>query len=288
MMDSVETWSTSNHTIWVNSVRHNPETFDLNDSIFIHNNTVVLNKPFSNGVHETSVTIDGDHTYVYNNIFTSTNGAATVSGHISIKKEEVGNSFNMTNNLFYGNVNEAFIAEDASPIKADPKFIGTGDNKSAYMLNDNSPAINKGVAIKGPIVANAGYGVFKDIAPYPTVDLYGNPVDLISGKMNIGAYNGKPTDTSALDKKDNTCDWLVYPDSSKTLINVISKGDYSGELEVELFNLKGQLITKEIKDIDPTNNQFNIALNSNISNGIYILNFKGDELSHSRRIVLYR
>ena len=31
-----ETWTTSNHTIWVNSVRHNPDVFDLDDSIFIH------------------------------------------------------------------------------------------------------------------------------------------------------------------------------------------------------------------------------------------------------------
>ena len=95
-----------------------------------------------------------------------------------------------------------------------------------------------------------------------------------------------PSDVSVVNLNQEEKDWLVYPNAEKTKLFVINKGDYSGELKFELYNLKGQLITSEQKQIDPSNNQCEMALNPNISNGIYILNLKGDKLSHSRRIVL--
>ncbi|MEM9983618.1 MAG: right-handed parallel beta-helix repeat-containing protein, partial [Bacteroidota bacterium] len=91
-------WATSNHTIWVNSVRHDPSRFDLCDSIFIHNNTVVINKPFTSTATQTSVTMDADNLYVFNNIFTSTNGGIKVAGHFVVRKEEVGNEVYISNN----------------------------------------------------------------------------------------------------------------------------------------------------------------------------------------------
>ena len=286
-----ETWTTSNHTIWVHAVRHKPEEFDLGDSIFIHNNTVVINKPFTSGVTETSVTIDGDNTYVYNNIFTSTNGGVELAGHFAVKKEEVGNYFYMSNNLFDGNINTDFIDEDINPVRGNPKFSETGSNEFAYQLSADSPAINKGIAIAGPIVKNAGYGVFKEIAAYPTIDFYGNPIDLSTGTPNIGACNAKSgevsTSTSEVELEEKGS-WLIYPNMGESKIHFVSQNTLSGKINISLVNLKGQVLLTEQKAMQVFDKAFDINLASTIPNGIYIVNIRGKDVFHSRRLVLFR
>ncbi len=58
-------------------------------------------------------------------------------------------------------------------------------------------------------------------------------------------------------------------------------------IQVSLINLKGQVIQTEHISISPTENEFDLFLNSSMKNGIYVLNIQGKGIYHSRRIVLY-
>ncbi|MEM6699793.1 MAG: right-handed parallel beta-helix repeat-containing protein, partial [Bacteroidota bacterium] len=92
-------WERSNSTIYVYSDRWADGGLDLSDGIYIYNNTVVIDKPFT-----TSVFMDARNMFVYNNVFSSTNGAGM--GAQNPKVFENGTPLFMKNNLFEGTVNE--------------------------------------------------------------------------------------------------------------------------------------------------------------------------------------
>lgn len=277
------TWTTSNHTIWVNAVRHKPETFDLSDGVYVYNNTVVINKAFTNKDF-TSITMDGANTYVYNNIFSSTGaGSPEIGGHTSIQKA-AGTSYVIRNNLFEGNVSSEFTTEDTNPRFGSPDFVGTGDQKEAFKLTEGSLAIDNGVAISGPAIPGAGTGVFADIEAYPTVDFYGNPIDLFSGTPNIGAHNAK-FDALSVDEK-NAYNFLVYPQPGKSKLHIRTNLNGVETLEVSLINIRGQEIMNQTKNMFGEQ-EIQLNLDENLPNGIYVLKINADGISHSRKIVLY-
>ncbi|WP_068473157.1 T9SS type A sorting domain-containing protein [Saccharicrinis aurantiacus] len=279
--DGVSDWKAGSSTIYIYSDRWVDDGLMLSDGVYVYNNTVVIDKPFT-----TTFNVDAKNMFIYNNIFSSTNGATM--GHLQYAVRDNDTPFTMTHNLYEGDVNEEWVNNDDNPIQGNPKFTGVGEDKMPYELKEGSPAINTGTNITGPEVNNAGYGVFKNITPFPTVDFYGNPIDLASGKVNIGAFNGKPNDVSVDDQFAANTDWLVYLNQDSTAFNITSKSDYSGDVEVSLFSLNGTLIKNDKQSIDPSNNSFIMSVDSNVSNGIYILRFTGDGISHSRRILLYR
>ena len=57
------------------------------------------------------------------------------------------------------------------------------------------------LAITGPAIPGAGKGIFVNVPAYPTVDFYGNPIDLSKGTPNIGACNAKKGEIKEIDKK---------------------------------------------------------------------------------------
>jgi hypothetical protein len=145
---------------------------------------VCVDREFSTGI-----AVNAKNTFIYNNIFYSANG-----GNIGGKQMVVRNNgtpLYMRNNLFQGNVSDMFRQMEADPKVGFPKFHGKGKAGSRYQLKAGSPAINGGVAMRGPALPGAGTGIFKNVPPYPTVDFYGNPVDLSAGTPNIGACNAK-------------------------------------------------------------------------------------------------
>jgi hypothetical protein len=177
------TWKTSNHTLWINNVGAGKK-IHLSDHSYIYNNTVCVDREFSTGI-----AVNAKNTFIYNNIFYSANG-----GNIGGKQMVVRNNgtpLYMRNNLFQGNVSDMFRQMDADPKVGNPKFHGKGKAGNRYQLKAGSPAINGGVAMRGPALPGAGTGIFKNVPPYPTVDFYGNPVDLSAGTPNIGACNAK-------------------------------------------------------------------------------------------------
>lgn len=278
------TWTSSNSTIYVYSDRWTATGLVLSDSVFINNNTVVLNKPFN-----TTFNLDAKNIFVYNNIFSSTNGAGMGNTLTIVRNNDT--PFTMTNNLFEGTINQDWVNMDANPQKANPKFIGSGEKKEAYNLQAESPAINNGIAISGPIVKNAGYGVFKNIPAYPNVDLYGNPIDLSTGKPNIGASNKKNENTSVngveMNSKSSN-NWLVNYQSTNSCFQISNNNSLSGTLEISLINIKGQVLLTEKKVLNHSLKTFDFDLNSSVSSGIYFLNFIHNGEAESHRIVLYR
>jgi hypothetical protein len=98
----------------------------------------------------------------------------------------------MKNNLFSGGIVNGFKSLDTNPVNGDPLFSNPASGKKhGYQLDDQSPAIDAGVAEPGPPVPGAGTGVFVNVPAYPDVDFFGKPVDFFNGTPNIGACNAK-------------------------------------------------------------------------------------------------
>lgn len=278
------TWANSNMTIWMASARWSNDdgNLELSDSSFVYNNTVIINQAFT-----TAISMDARNIFIYNNIFSSTNGSGMGRQQSIVRDNDT--PFFMSNNLFEGNVDNRFVAMDAKPQLGSPLFKDTGEQNNAYELQAGSPAMDQGTPLRGPVVKGAGYGVFKDVPAYPDVDFYGNPIDLSSGTPNIGAANNKELlDTTALTEfVDEERHWMIYPRLSNSKIHIISLSPFSGPVQVSLINLKGQVILSEKTNISPSDNAFDLFLNASVKNGIYVLNIQGEGLFHSRRLVLY-
>lgn len=200
-------WNNSNHTIWINN-KVPGDKVHQSDENYIYNNTVYMDSAY-----ETAIDIDGFSTHIYNNIFYAAKGNI---GGKQVKMNTNGKPLSINNNIFMGDVSSKFTEHDINKVIKNPSLIQEGvSNSAGYQLTSNSPAINTGVNKIGPTIPGAGIGVFKDIEAYPTVDFYGNSVDIISGPMNIGADNSQ-----------------VGINASEGLINV--KGVYLNKEELSL------------------------------------------------------
>ena len=187
-------WANSNHTLWISnntnpSATNNPE---FSSDSYIYNNTVVLdykNVDDPAKKETTAIEINAKSTYIFNNIFYSINGGQMGKQNVVVKTND--DERFIKNNLFFGDIDSRFTVLDTNPIKGDPQFNGNGERKFKYQLKATSPAINTGLTKTGPAIPGAGKGVFANVPAYPTVDFYGNPIDLSKGTSNIGACNAK-------------------------------------------------------------------------------------------------
>jgi hypothetical protein len=175
-------WKTSNHTIWINNVV--PKGKHYPTESYIYNNTIYINKPYG-----TSIDIKGENTYIFNNIFYAKNGASIGNKQMHLNTNNT--KIFVSNNLYTGNINKRFTKLDTKPIFTSVDFANTKFDRSGFQLQTNSKAINAGLAKLGPPIPGAGKGIFKDVEEYPTIDFYGNAVDLSKGTPNIGACNSK-------------------------------------------------------------------------------------------------
>jgi len=289
----VSDWNNASSTIYVYSDRWkepNQAALNLPDGIYINNNTIIIDKGTkTNGdPYTTSITSDAKNTYVYNNIFSSTNGAVMGARNFAIRDN--GTTFLSTNNLFEGTVLNDWVEMDINPQIGSSYFSETGDDKLAYQVTENSPALNNGTTIEGPILPGAGSGVFENVPAYPNVDFYGNPIDLSTGTPNIGAYNGKSNaallSTNTFES-ENQFKFIVFPNEEKTELYVLDTSNkLSEKTEMSLCNIRGQIIVQ--KEFSTSNDSFILDLPLAISNGIYILNINTGNISRSRKIVLHK
>ena len=177
-------WKNSNHTLWINQNASGNKTHYCEES-YIYNNTIV-----SNTAYDTAIDMNAKNTYVFNNIFYAINESNIGGKQVSVNNQAT--DLFMKNNLFFGTIASNFKNMDTNPVGGNPLFNLEGiGNKFGYQLIAGSPAINSGVAKQGPPIPGAGTGIFSTISEYPTVDFYGNPIDLSSGTPNIGACNAK-------------------------------------------------------------------------------------------------
>jgi hypothetical protein len=251
-------WVNSNHTLWINENAPGNTTHYC-DSSYIYNNTVYIDMNYA-----TAIDIDAKNTFIYNNIFYTTNGGNIGGKQVVIKNN--GTPLFMQNNLFNGQIASAFIDFDASPVLGPPNFSNPGSGSAeGYQLNVPSAAVNTGIALNGPVVPEAGSGVFENVQPFPTVDIYGNPVDMSSGTPNIGACNAKDGVNSSNNlgfAKPGI--YSIYPNPAKD--SLFLQG-LEGENVVEIINVSGEIV----KRVTITGS-LDI---SDLGQGYYLLRIKG-------------
>jgi hypothetical protein len=275
------TWKNSNHTIWIDAEAHtdNPAYCD---SSYIYNNSVIINRPFT-----TAIAINAKNTFVFNNIFQSING-----GYMGQQQEvfkDNGTTLLISNNMFHGQISNVFQNLDENKIIADPQFANEEESKDRFQLQENSPAIDKGLAIDVPIIPGAGKGVFQNLTPYPTVDFYGNPLEWGNGKVNIGSFNGKVGIRTAVFEND-TVDkgYFVYPVPSESKVFIKLGKEAEIPSRISLVNMKGQIVQIKHDLTREEEHLYSIEIDSSLPNGIYILHLKTAQKTYTRRLVLAR
>lgn len=176
----------NNRSIWVSQYAGVNRSV-TSDSNFVYNNTIYVGNNRTTGIH-----LDGDNTYIFNNILYSAPGSSIGNRELVINITD-GSELKVTHNLYQGTVNSGFTSLDVNAVFGDPLFEQPGglDNDS-YRLAAGSPALGAGIAFRQPRIRNAGHGIFKDVPPFPTHDLYGNELIWQDGYVPIGAYGGEP------------------------------------------------------------------------------------------------
>lgn len=248
-------WANSNHTIWINE--NAPSGTHYCDYSYIYNNTVVIDQPYN-----TAIDIDGKNTHIFNNIFYSTNGSGI--GEKQVVVQNNGTDLYMRNNLYFGAVNQRFKNLDTNPVTGNPLFtLSEEETVDKYQIGENSPAIDAGVANPGPPIPGAGTGIFIDVPEYPTVDYYGNPIDLSSGTPNIGACNAKITD-SAIGDYVHLPKLNFAPNPTDGIVNLTGLVKENHYMVIDLMGLK----VREGRAM----NQINVE---DLKTGVYLLQLEG-------------
>jgi hypothetical protein len=252
-------WANSNHTIWLNEKAAGGKIHP-SDSSYIYNNTVYIDRAFS-----TAIDMDATNTFIYNNIFHAVNGASIGGKQVVIKNN--GTPLYMTNNLFYGNVNTKFSDYDSSPIFGDAVFSDSSSGTAeGFLLDSMSLAINAGVAVRGPVVVGAGEGIFKDVRPWPEVDILGNPLEWKEGQINIGASNAKLNVVSSNKETEFSlpAKFSLHPNPADTILFIEGLRD---EHLIQIVSLSGQVIKQAV-----ISDKLDI---SDISPGYYLVRIEG-------------
>ena len=97
-----------------------------------------------------------------------------------------------------------------------------------------------------------------------------------------GIFSGAFTSNSlSSDDVTKNNEIKIYPNPSNGLVNV-SIGNYSGKLNIEVFDLNGRKILSDTKDF-----LSEVTLDfENLQTGIYILKLEGNGLNYSEKIIL--
>ncbi|MEM6643870.1 MAG: T9SS type A sorting domain-containing protein [Bacteroidota bacterium] len=272
-------WASSNCTIYIYSDRFASGGLDLSDSVFVYNNTVVIDSAFN-----TTFNVDAKNMFIYNNIFSSTNGSGMGQRLTVIRNNET--PFRLTNNLYEGNVSQDWMDADLSPIEGAPRFVDGGQQEEAFLLGERSAALKAGAIIQGPILPGAGEGIFKDLPPYPTTDFYGNPIDFNSG-VNIGAYNGAGVvdENGPLNAESDLNSWNIYPNPTDGKIFVSAPSSATGISKVTVLDMQGKIVHFALFDL-MKGKRFEFQM-SGKKTGLYLMKVENHGMISKRRFILH-
>jgi hypothetical protein len=277
------TWKNSNHTIWINNTSAGDQ-IKYCDSSYIYNNTVYIDRNFT-----TAIEVNAKNTFIYNNIFSSVNSG--MMGGQNVKVESNGTPLFMRNNLFYGAVDPRFKNLDETRYEGNPLFIMEGMQEMRFRIDSLSPAMDRGVARQGPRIPGAGKGVFRDISPYPEVDVFGNPVDFVNGTLNIGACNIKfisDTNLVSIQEWPEAGELMIWPNPAGSQLNLYIPGEGTDHARISLSDLRGKLLLEEKISSKGIPNRFILELHAGIPDGIYLVRIEKGEDSWSRRMIFVR
>ena len=96
----------------------------------------------------------------------------------------------MTNNLFFGNIDNRFKDLDDKAVLQNPNFYNEDlSGAKGYQLLAGSPAINSGTPYLGnyshPTIPVSDSEIFKSLEAVPTVDFFGRSLN-VNSTPNIG------------------------------------------------------------------------------------------------------
>lgn len=271
------------YAIWVSGYVGTGNTPVPSNNNYIYNNTVYLDKTRS----QPDIEIFAENTYIYNNLFYAMNGAKIGNGGVNINMQS-GGQLMVSNNLFYGDIASAFTNLDAQKIIGqNPLFtnpVSDGGTQDNFNIQDGSPAIDAGKSFPQPVFPNAGVGIFKDIPMYPSVDSYGNPIDINNVTPNIGVSNAYNSDNLSVGGIENKL-FSVYPNPVKDQMH-INFTTVPYDAAVEVYDVQGKLV--HATRIDDGQQQQQLQLPVTIKNGIYAVKITKGAATQTTQIILYR
>ena len=270
------------NTLWVSDYAGTGNKIN-SDENYIYNNSVFVNNNIT-----PDILITGKNTYVYNNIFVAT-GLAQIGQEVSVNIE-AGSELKMSNNLYFGNISNAFKSHDSAPVYGDPAYdTPGGQDVESYKITEGSPAIGAGKVFPEPEFPNAGKGIFAHVGKVPKFDLYGNPVNLAKDIPSIGAFNADPVSALSNHKSGNFSSRIhVYPNPVEDLMHINLLDMMSGETEFVISDLTGRIMQKTSREMDSGDMKVSIKPDQGLMNGIYVLHVISEGRTDSKIFVLAR
>ncbi|PHN02414.1 right-handed parallel beta-helix repeat-containing protein [Flavilitoribacter nigricans] len=199
------------NTLWISDYAGNNGILSAGN--YIYNNSVYVGNGFT-----PDISINGEDAFIYNNIFQTENNS-TIGAELLLSTNP--GPLDVSNNLFFGDINTAFTQLDASAIQADPKYVEAGKLEAdGYRLFKDSPAIKAGEERPHPAFPEAGTGIFSHIPETPATDFFGNPLVDENGIAitPIGAYAGNGLKVNNL-KSYADCDYDVAGELQWLVVN---------------------------------------------------------------------
>ncbi|ANQ52463.1 T9SS type A sorting domain-containing protein [Flammeovirga sp. MY04] len=231
-------------TLWVSGFVGADEEPVRSTNNYIYNNTIILDKP----EYKPNISIYAKDTYVYNNIFKTSNGATIGAKEVMIDIEE-GSELVISNNLFTGDISRRFtVLDDNAIIQKDPMLQNESDDDIlGYQIQENSPVIDQGKKFPEPIFPMAGQGIFKNFTLKTTHDIYGNEIDVTNLIPNIGADNNFNSKKSSDDDVTSTDDiksssFKIYPNPVTDKLTIQSISDAPQVLS--MYSILGEEVFK--------------------------------------------
>lgn len=238
------------------------------DENYIYNNTIYLDDVKS----KPDISIFAKNTYIYNNIFQAINGAQIGAGGVEIDMQD-GAELVVSNNLFDGDIADAFKNLDENKVIGNPEFTNpvTADGEKVnFNIETSSKAIDRGLKFEEPVFPMAGQGIFKDITSSALSDVFGTAVDIRNNVPNIGASNAhndeSATDINTTKRVDDI--FNIYPNPVKNILHINMKNDIESGA-ISIYSVSGDLVKKIDSDFNMQRSQINLP--SSIQNGIYYL-----------------
>lgn len=253
------------------------------DSTYIYNNTIYVEDTLTPGVE-----MKGKNTFIYNNIFYAA-GNSTIGDPLDIWAYDDA-EIKISNNLYYGEVNSLFTGFDDNPLYGDPILANPGlRDTSGYTLESGSLAFDTAVSFNEPVFQMAGRGIFSHVSGIADKDLFGNPVNILYEKFNVGAYNGKLTDSTqvGISKLTLEKEILVYPNPATNRLNISFNSIKNQNVTIKLISMGGVELYINNLDVITGDNNLLVELPPNFRTGLILLILETEEKRHLSRILKY-
>ena len=264
-------WVNSNHTIWLSNTIGGEAGHESNNS-FIYNNTVVVNR--SSNPYRTAIDIRANNTRIFNNIFYSINGSKIGGKQVRVEDDNLL----VTNNLFHGNVDVRFKDLDENGIYGDPSFYNEDlGGAKGFQLLASSPAINSGVPYSGnyshPSIPVNDSDIFKTVEAIPTKDFFGRSLT-VNSTPNIGANNAKNGEITTYNNTPRLKHLFIK--------DKIEFNDIKYNYNYVVYDILGREMMRGALN----NGNDQIALNTNLKNGVYEVVLENENIISSSKFIL--